>query len=136
MDLFYGETCPERGSTIKNNQELNSAMDVDQTCPIAGQATSPLLNVMYHAEYLGQSDTAAMQLRRALGLSNQGINYHYSDIDECTQLTHNCHQNATCNNVDGSFTCVCKPGYSGDGTICTGKINFFYFLEMLLHYHQ
>ncbi len=29
-----------------------------------------------------------------------------------------CDDNATCQDVDGSFECVCKDGYSGDGTEC------------------
>jgi hypothetical protein len=30
----------------------------------------------------------------------------------------NCHADATCTNTVGSFTCACKPGYSGDGQSC------------------
>ena len=33
-----------------------------------------------------------------------------------------CHVDATCTNTDGSFTCACKPGYTGNGTDCTGKL--------------
>ena len=29
-----------------------------------------------------------------------------------------CDTNAQCNNTDGSFSCVCNPGYSGDGVSC------------------
>ena len=45
----------------------------------------------------------------------------FSDIDECTNATHNCHYNATCTNLDGSFNCTCDPGYMGNGTYCEGK---------------
>ncbi len=45
----------------------------------------------------------------------------FSDDDECG-LTDNCHENATCTNTDGSFTCTCLPGYSGNGLSCIGKI--------------
>ena len=44
-----------------------------------------------------------------------------SDINECTNATHNCHDNATCTNLDGSFNCTCNPGYMGNGTFCEGN---------------
>ena len=43
------------------------------------------------------------------------------DIDECTTNRHNCDINASCNNTEGSHNCTCKPGYSGDGSNCTGN---------------
>ena len=47
----------------------------------------------------------------------------FSDVDECTNGTHNCHNNANCTNVNGSFSCNCNPGYKGNGTYCQGKIS-------------
>ena len=43
-----------------------------------------------------------------------------TDVDECTAGGNNCHADATCKNTAGGFTCACKPGYTGDGTACTG----------------
>jgi len=42
-----------------------------------------------------------------------------TDINECSDGTDNCDENATCTNIPGSFTCECNPGYEGDGTVCT-----------------
>ncbi len=42
-----------------------------------------------------------------------------TDINECTNGTHNCNANAACANTAGSFTCACKAYYSGDGVNCT-----------------
>ena len=45
----------------------------------------------------------------------------FLDIDECISGTDNCDLNASCNNTDGSFTCTCNTGYSGDGVTCEGN---------------
>lgn len=56
-------------------------------------------------------------------LLSQAINFHYSccssfnntDINECNNNP--CHASAQCINVDGSYSCLCHHGYSGDGVI-------------------
>ncbi|XP_072173785.1 uncharacterized protein [Diadema setosum] len=40
------------------------------------------------------------------------------DFDECADGQNNCSQNAVCKNEDGSFSCRCEEGYSGDGVTC------------------
>jgi hypothetical protein len=39
------------------------------------------------------------------------------NIDECRAGTHVCDHNADCEDTEGSFTCTCKAGFSGDGII-------------------
>ena len=46
-----------------------------------------------------------------------------SDIDECTDGVNNCDSDATCTDTLGSFYCVCKPGYTGNGTTCVGMLH-------------
>ena len=46
----------------------------------------------------------------------------HTDIDECTEEKDNCDDDAACTNTEGSFTCLCEPGFSGDGVQCEGKI--------------
>jgi hypothetical protein len=41
------------------------------------------------------------------------------DINECSPGSP-CHANATCDNTEGSYTCTCDSGYSGDGLSCDG----------------
>ncbi|XP_044181235.1 uncharacterized protein LOC114975468 [Acropora millepora] len=41
------------------------------------------------------------------------------DIDECS-IANDCHQHATCHNTKGSYNCICKNGFKGDGRLnCT-----------------
>ena len=42
------------------------------------------------------------------------------DVDECSSNSHSCDVNAVCSNVQGSHSCACKAGYSGDGKTCSG----------------
>jgi len=44
----------------------------------------------------------------------------YLDINEC--LTLPCMQNLLCNNIDGSFECLCPPGTVMMGDECLGKL--------------
>ncbi|XP_050299870.1 nidogen [Anthonomus grandis grandis] len=40
------------------------------------------------------------------------------DENEC-QTNHNCDSNAQCHNTEGSYQCLCNPGFEGDGKICS-----------------
>ncbi len=45
-----------------------------------------------------------------------------TDIDECAVgIANNCSDLATCNNTDGSYSCICYKGYHGDGINCAGE---------------
>ena len=47
---------------------------------------------------------------------------HVVDINECaSNVTNNCHDNATCHNTNGGYNCTCNNGYEGNGTYCKGK---------------
>ena len=41
-----------------------------------------------------------------------------TDVDECALGS--CSIYAECTNTPGSFFCICRAGYMGDGTTCTG----------------
>ncbi|NTX55568.1 EGF domain-containing protein [Myxococcus sp. CA039A] len=52
------------------------------------------------------------------GYTCQGQPSVCHDVNECTNGTAQCSPNAYCTNTPGSYTCTCKPGYSGDGWTC------------------
>ena len=51
------------------------------------------------------------------------------DINECTTNVHNCDANAFCSNSEGSYNCTCSPGYTGNGTSCSGIYIIVYYLK-------
>ena len=40
------------------------------------------------------------------------------DIDECTEGLDDCSDDAVCVNTEGSFSCTCERGFTGDGRVC------------------
>ena len=42
----------------------------------------------------------------------------FLDIDECSLKEHDCHLNATCHNIPGSYECSCNKRFEGDGKMC------------------
>ncbi len=52
-------------------------------------------------------------------------NNECTDIDECREDMHNCHENANCIDTVGSFSCSCNSGYFGDGISCEGICDEF-----------
>ena len=43
-----------------------------------------------------------------------------ADIDECSADSRPCGENADCTNSEGSYSCTCKQGFTGDGAVCEG----------------
>uniref|UniRef100_A0A0G4HT90 EGF-like domain-containing protein n=1 Tax=Chromera velia CCMP2878 TaxID=1169474 RepID=A0A0G4HT90_9ALVE len=44
-----------------------------------------------------------------------------AELNECAAGIHNCNTNASCSNTNGSFTCACNAGFSGDGVSCSDR---------------
>lgn len=66
----------------------------------------------------------------------------FTDIDECSLATTPCDQE--CTNLNGSFQCTCRPGYSleEDKTTCSSmssdflvnvRLGYILFLAMTVH---
>lgn len=41
-------------------------------------------------------------------------------MDECAEKKDDCHEDATCSDSVGSYSCLCNYGFKGDGKNCTG----------------
>ena len=55
------------------------------------------------------------------------------DINECN-IDSPCHANATCNNTEGSYTCECIIGFTGNGFTCDGMLMFIRFAMFSLNF--
>ena len=55
------------------------------------------------------------------------ISNYKKDIDECkSDLLNECQQNTQCLNLIGSYKCICKDGFDGNGLFCQGKFHFIF----------
>ena len=44
-----------------------------------------------------------------------GVLFVFQDINECTVKSDRCDVNAACQNTEGSYKCICKTVFEGDG---------------------
>ena len=57
-----------------------------------------------------------------------GDGHSCTNVNECdvqegeSEARHNCDSSANCTDTEGSFSCQCVDGYSGDGVTCRGNI--------------
>lgn len=45
----------------------------------------------------------------------------FSGLPACDHSSIHCGAKADCFNINGTDTCVCEPGYSGNGSTCIGR---------------
>ena len=66
--------------------------------------------------------TSMLQTSEKAIIANNQLQLHFvsADIDECSADSNPCDVNAQCINTDGSFSCVCEQGFTGNGTVCNG----------------
>ena len=61
--------------------------------------------------------------------------FTFLDINECSNdEVFSCHEHAACKNTKGGYSCICKPGYFGNGKYCLGTCSHAsYFIGMCNH---
>eukprot|EP00124_Ichthyophonus_hoferi_P005979 Ihof_evm1s1092 gene=Ihof_evmTU1s1092 len=50
------------------------------------------------------------------------VDFGFLDVNECTEMLHNCAETGNCTNTLGSFLCKCNYGHEGEGTECTQRL--------------
>ena len=113
--------CVPDGSWICTHRKMNLFwVRIDTALAIAGNSLTILLVGRCSYVYAFMSDLIS------------------PDINECNDTSaHNCDPDrGMCINMDGSFTCACRPGYMGEGTIgtCSGKCTIAPFTLMFYMY--
>ena len=53
-----------------------------------------------------------------------------TDINECLNVT--CGENAECLNTEGTYSCQCKSGFTGDGYNCADQSCMLYYIIIIL----
>ena len=53
--------------------------------------------------------------------NNIWLIYFSPDVNECSADSKPCDDNADCSNTEGSYSCRCKSGFTGNGKTCQGS---------------
>ena len=72
-------------------------------------------------------------------VANHNVYIHFylsfTDDNECNNAANNdCHADAICTNTPGSFSCECKPGYTGDGVNACDGIEYLIITLFQVHF--
>ncbi|CAJ0968691.1 unnamed protein product [Ranitomeya imitator] len=82
---------------------------------ITGPALIPTMGPEAAMDYKGPSERCDCKPGYEEDDNNNCI-----DVNECANITSPCAANANCTNLLGNFSCLCIPGYEGDGRLeCT-----------------
>ncbi|XP_078674139.1 IgGFc-binding protein-like [Branchiostoma floridae x Branchiostoma belcheri] len=87
----------------------------DVTDPITGDGVDNDCDQLVDEELLNGIDDDSD------GLIDEDLADINHDVDECGLGWADCHPDAVCVNTHGSYKCVCKPGFTGDGKTCWAR---------------
>ena len=89
-----------------------------QMLHVSTQTEATFVNV--NQDTLHQATLAKVGSYRFLQTKLQFSSKTLTDVDECSDGSHECDVNAECANTDGSYKCSCTVKYSGNGITCEG----------------
>lgn len=78
--------------------------------------SNPIEGICMHGDF----NSSTVNCSTALNKRPEEAKWAYAqcpDVDECGLNLHDCHSDAKCTNTDGSYSCLCKKGFIGDGRI-------------------
>jgi len=101
----YGEVSP--APWADDIRQIDAAGNVVHQCGIWNEATQEFSS---HGKCKDAGD-AAFVCRCDAGWTDKKCDHN---INECMLNTHDCHRYASCTDTQGSFTCACNRGYTGD----------------------
>lgn len=96
-----------------DNPSIGRCVDGDFAGPYHGQNCTAIIHEV-------QNRTAIIhEVQNGTELLPADWSYHRCpDLNECVLGFHDCHENATCENIHGSYLCHCNRGFKGDGRNC------------------
>ncbi|CAH3013761.1 unnamed protein product [Porites evermanni] len=117
--LYHGlkNSC-SRGPCVKNASCVPNFESDDFQCECPSGFTGEACAV---GEYVDKYKTHQPRDVGCGGVGGLGgkINKKMSrNVDECAKQLDNCHYYAHCNNTLGSYECLCKDGFAGNGRLC------------------
>ncbi|XP_035828225.1 multiple epidermal growth factor-like domains protein 8 [Aplysia californica] len=100
-------------------------------CGWCSNEHNPSLGVCVDGDFTGMSGnlSCSVMVGEMYNLSSSEASlWSYAecpDVEECLLGMHDCHENATCINVYGSFRCECNRGFEGDGRMRCDETCYF-----------
>ena len=89
---------------------------------IFGSARSFLFSKQQHSPQAVEGDAT---LSAKMAWASLTVFCLFLDINECAVASHKCDKNAQCVDTDGNYTCLCSPGYTGNGFECASRLYTF-----------
>jgi hypothetical protein len=123
-DAINGEETPQFTSAGTCTANACESITVANSDTVIAGFTTDTVDVVCNTGYAGDGTVSCDAV--------EGENVPVFTTVECTNVnecdSNPCDSNAQCTDTDGSYTCACNPGYSGDGHSCT-ICDFGYYAE-------